>query len=83
MTLRRLELLLDLRDACVKVVHQVLLLGVGRLPLGFGFEFVVRVLNLRLEILDLLLVLLNHFLAEVRSFGELLFDLFVILKVLA
>ena len=65
MTLRRLELLFDLRDACVKVVHQVLLLGVGCLPLGLGFKFVIRVLNLRLEILDLLLVLLNHFLTEV------------------
>ena len=82
MTLRRLELLLDLRDACIQVVHQVLLFGVRCLPLGLSFEFVVRVLNLRLQILDLLLVLLNDFLAEVGSFGELFFDLFVILEVL-
>ena len=83
MALRRLQLLLDLQDALVQVVHQVLLLRVRGLTLGLCLEFVVRVLDLLLEILDLLLVLLDNFLAEVRSFGELFFDLFVILEVLA
>ena len=59
-----------------------MLLRVRSLTLGLCLEFVVRVLDLLLEILDLLLVLLDNFLAEVRSFGELFFDLFVILEVL-
>ena len=83
MALRRLQLLLDLQDALVQVVHQVLLLRVRGLTLGLCLEFVVRVLDFLLEILDLLLVLLDNFLAEVRSFGELFFDFFVILEVLA
>ena len=69
MILRRLQLLLDLCDACVQIVHQVLLLSVRSLAFGLCLEFIIRILNLLLEILDLLFVLLNDFLTEMRSFG--------------
>lgn len=82
MALRSLQLLLDLRDASVQVVHQVLLLRVRCHALRFSLKPAIRVLNLLLQILDLLLVLLDDFLAEMRAFGELFLNLFVVLKIL-
>ena len=83
MTLGRLELLFDLTDASVEIVHQVLLLRIGSLPLRLGLELTIRVLDFFLEVLDLLFVLLYDFLAEVRPFSKLFLDLFVVLQVLA
>ena len=66
---RRLQLLFDLLDARVQIVHQVLLLGVLGLPLRLLLELLVNLADLGLELLDLLLVLLYHFLAEVAALG--------------
>ena len=82
MALRRLQFLFDRLDALIEVVHQVLLLGVLGGSLRFQFELLVGILNLLLKVHDLLLVLLNDFLAEVRSLGQLFLDLLVILQVL-
>lgn len=78
MTLRRLQLLLDRLDALVQVVHQVLLLGVLCGPLRLQFELLVSIGYLLFQILNLLLVLLDDFLAEVGALSQLFFDLFVI-----
>ena len=79
MALRLLQLLLYLVNTRVQVIHQVLLLGINRVPSRILLELLVSVLNLRLQVHDLLLVLLDDFLAEVGALGELLLDFFVIL----
>lgn len=65
MTLRRLELLLNLLDSRIEIIHKILLLGVLRLSLGLLLELLVCIFNLRIQFSDLLLILLNDFLAEV------------------
>ena len=82
MTRSRLQLLLDLADPRIQVVHEILLFSVGGLPLRLLLEGMVCVFDLPLQIIDLLLILLDHFLTEVRSLGQLLLNLFVVLQVL-
>ena len=65
MTLRRLELLLNLLDSRIEIIHKILLLGVLRLSLGLLLELLVCIFDLRIQFSDLLLILLNDFLAEV------------------
>ena len=65
MTLRRLELLFNLLDSRIEIIHKILLLGVLRLSLGLLLELLVCIFNLRIQFSDLLLILLNDFLAEV------------------
>lgn len=79
MALRGLQLLLYLLNARVQVVHQVLLLSIRCLSLSLRLELDVRVLDLLFQLLYLLLVLLDHFLAEVGSLGKFFFNLFVVL----
>ena len=65
MTLRRLELLLNLLDSRIEIIHKILLLGVLSLSLGLLLELLVCIFDLRIQFSDLLLILLNDFLAEV------------------
>ena len=67
MTLRGLQLLLDLLDSSVQIVHQILLLSVLGLSLGLLLRSLVTIFNLLLQINDLLLILLDDLLAEMRS----------------
>ena len=82
MTLSRLELRLDLLDARVQIIHQVLLFSI----LCCLFTLVLRLLvclgNLILQLCDLLLVLLDNLLAEMTAFSKFIFDLFVIFQIL-
>ena len=82
MTLSRLQLRLDLLDARVQIIHQVLLFSI----LCRLFTLVLRLLvclgNLILQLCDLLLVLLDNFLAEMTAFSKFIFDLFVIFQIL-
>jgi len=75
------QLLLYLLDASVKIVHQVLLLGVGSLSLRLLLELMVCIFNFFLQVGYLLFVLLNNFLAEMRSLGQFFFDFLMILEV--
>ena len=67
MTLRGLQLLLDLLDSSVQIVHQILLLSVLGLSLSLLLRSLVTIFNLLLQINDLLLILLDDLLAEMRS----------------
>lgn len=78
MILRRLQFLLDLRDALVEVVHQVLLLVIDCPLLLLFLELLVSVLDLCLKLFYLAFVLLDNFLTEMRSLGELVLYLLVI-----
>ena len=82
MALGLLQLLLNLVDTRVQVVHQVLLFSINVLPSRVFLELLVIVLDLRLQVHYLLLVLLDDLLAEVGALGELLLDFFMILQVL-
>ena len=64
MALSRLKLLFNLLDARVQIVHQILLFCVRGLSLCLRLKLVVRVFYLLLQFLNLLLILLNNFLAE-------------------
>ena len=81
MTLRGLQLLLDLLDSSIEIVHQILLLSVLGLSLGLLLRSLVTIFDFLLQINDLLLVLLNDLLAEVRSLGQFLLNLFVVFEV--
>lgn len=82
MALCRLQFLLDRLDALVQIVHQVFLLCVLCGSLRLQFELLVSICYLLFQVLDLLLVLLDDFLAEVGALGQLFFDLLMILQVL-
>ena len=78
MILRRLQFLFDLRDALVEVVHQVLLLVIDCPLLFLLLKLLVSVLDLSLKLFYLAFVLLDNFLTEMRSLGELILYLLVI-----
>ena len=82
MTLRHGQLLFNLGNAGVEVIHQVLLLSVLRRPLRLLLHALVILRNLRLQLLDLLLVLMDDFLAEVAAFCKFFFHFFMVLQVL-
>jgi len=75
--------LLYLLDASIQIIHQVLLLRVCRLPFRLCLKLYVGVFYLLLQLLDLLLVLLNDFLAEVGSLCKLFLNLLMVYQLLA
>ena len=74
------ELDFILADAGVQVIHQIgfilLLLILLRKRLLLLF------LQVSPELFDLLFILFNHFLAEMRSFGEFMFHLLMVVQIL-
>lgn len=81
MTLRRLQLLLDLLNSRVQVIHQVLLLSVLHLPPRLLFLLHVNIFDLFLKVFDLLFVLLDDFLAEMTALSQLFLHFFVVFEV--
>lgn len=80
-----LQLLLNGVDPLVEVVHQVLLVLVGVIGSSEAARVILFALlevdNFLLEILNLILVLFNDLLAEMRPFGQFLLHLLMVRQV--
>lgn len=79
--LSRCHFALDCLDALVEVVLEVSLVIVDFSNLGFLRLAALEVLDLFLKLRDLLFVLLDHLLAEVGAFRELLLHFAVVCEV--